>query len=164
MKNLVKLNAVLLFLIITFSTQSLSAEQILPIPRPDPDKETQIRVSSKKNIIPQKKPDLKKEKVETIENQEAVNADDIAEKNIVIYPEKKPILFVKKNEKIATKSSILSSKDFKIAKASFEAVKNNKWQTALKLSKKSNDKMVFKTVNWLYLIKRNNSATFFDYL
>ena len=62
------------------------------------------------------------------------------------------------------KSTILSSRDFKIAKASFEAVKKKKWQTAIKLSKKAKNKMVFKMVNWLYLIQPSNSATFYDYL
>jgi len=164
MKNLVKLNVVFLFLIITFSTQSIAAERILPIPRPAPDKETQIKVAEKKIITPQKKPELKKEKIETSENQVTTPTDNVTEQNLVIYPEKKPITVKKKIEKIAVKSSILSSKDFKIAKNSFKAIKKNKWQTALKLSKKSKNKMVFKTVNWLYLIKQNNAATFFDYL
>ena len=43
-------------------------------------------------------------------------------------------------------------------------LKKKKWKTAIKISKKAKDKMVFKTVYWLYLIKPTNSATFFDYL
>ena len=44
------------------------------------------------------------------------------------------------------------SYDFKIAKAAFEAVDKRKWQKAIKLSKKANDKSVFKLIFWLYLI------------
>ena len=40
-----------------------------------------------------------------------------------------------------TKSKILSKSDFKIAKAAFKAVDKKKWQTAIKLSKKSKDKI-----------------------
>ena len=47
MKNLVKLNVVLLFLTITFSTESIASEEILPVPRPEPDSETQTQVKIK---------------------------------------------------------------------------------------------------------------------
>ena len=72
-------------------------------------------------------------------------------KKIFIYPEKKPVIFQKKIDKAVAKSTILSRKDFNIAKASFEAIDKKKWQTAIKLSKKAKDKMVFKLVYWLYL-------------
>ena len=62
------------------------------------------------------------------------------------------------------KSVNIIKKDFKIAKAAFKAIDKKKWQTAIKLSKKAKDKMVFKLVNWLYLIKPNNTASFYDYL
>ena len=58
---------------------------------------------------------------------------------------------------------MLSKKDFQIAKASFEAIDNKKWQTALKLSKKAKDKTVHNLVNYLYLIRPSNSASFYDY-
>ena len=58
---------------------------------------------------------------------------------------------------------LLSKKDFKIAKATFKAVDKKKWQTAIKLSKKSKNKILFKLVNWLYLKETVNSATFYDY-
>ena len=58
----------------------------------------------------------------------------------------------------------MSKNDYKIAKAAFKAVDKKKWQTAIKISKNAKDKMVFKTVFWLYLIETNNAATFYDYL
>ena len=58
----------------------------------------------------------------------------------------------------------MTKNDFKTAKAAFKAVDKKKWQTAIKLSKKAKDKMVFKMVNWLYLIEPRNTASFYDYL
>ena len=58
----------------------------------------------------------------------------------------------------------MSKKDFKIAKDAFELINNKKWKSAIKLSKKAKDKMVFKLVFWLYLKEPINQATFYDYL
>ena len=161
MKNLVKFYVISLVFIITFSTKSIAADKILPLPKPTVDEKTKSVVAKKKNIYPEKKPTIKAKKIEEVENQQVIKT---AEKNDPIYPQKKPILVKKVIDKAAAKSSILSSSDFKIAKASFAAVKKKKWQTAIKLSKKAKNKMVFKMVNWLYLIQPSNSASFYDYL
>ena len=75
-----------------------------------------------------------------------------------------PLIFQKTIQKTVAKSTILSKKDFKIAKSAFEAIDKKKWQTAIKLSKKAKNKIVFKMVNWLYLIQPSNTASFYDYL
>ncbi len=164
MKNLIKLNIILLVSFIIFSSKSVAAERILPLPKPKVDQETKIKTAEKKHIYPKKKPTLKKEKIEITESKEVSKIDEEVKEEVFIYPEKKPIIFHKKTDKAAAKSAILSSSDFKIAKASFKAIKKKKWQTAIKLSKKAKNKMVFKMVNWLYLIQPGNSATFYDYL
>ena len=94
---------------------------------------------------------MRKEKVEVTESEEIDGKteeevfiypekkpliDDIVKKEIIIYPKKKPIIFQKKIDKTVTKSTILSRKDFSIAKAAFEAIDKKKWQTAINLSKK----------------------------
>ena len=84
--------------------------------------------------------------------------------DLFIYPEKKPAFVQKKIDKAVAKSIILSKKDFSIAKAALESVDKKKWQTAIKLSKKAKDKMVFKLVYWLYLKEPMNNASFYDYL
>ena len=76
----------------------------------------------------------------------------------------KPITVKLKKDKVVAKSSVLSKKDFKVAKDVFKAIDNKKWQTALKISKKSKDKSVYKLVNYLYLKKTSNAASFYDYL
>ena len=159
MKNLFKLNVFILIFSIFSVSPGFAADRILPVPKPSVDQETKTITSKKKEIYPQKKPREKSAEVTT-----ATETFAESEKIEIIYPLKKPIIFHKKIDKAVVKSTILSSADLKIAKSAFESVKKRKWQTALKISKKAKKKMVFKTVNWLYLIKTNNAATFYDYL
>lgn len=159
MNKRIKLSVIFLAIFITLSSQSLATDSILPLPKPSVDEETKIITAKKKEIYPQKKPIKKIEKIET-----STKILDETEEITIIYPQKKPILFQKKIDKAVVKSTILSSGDLKIAKAAFEAVKKKKWQAAIKRSKKAKNKMVFKMVNWFYLIQPSNSATFYDYL
>ena len=160
MKILVKLKVFLLAITIIFATESIAAETILPIPKPEVDKEIKIKTAKKKLIYPKEKP--KEKKVKTADTQE-IDQTTQDESEAFIYPAKKPIIVVKKVNKSVKKSSILSKKDFATAKAVFKAIDKNKWQTALKLSKKAKDKSLYKLVNYLYLKKSFNSASFYDY-
>ena len=160
MKILVKLKVFLLAITIIFATESIAAETILPIPKPEVDKEIKIKTAKKKLIYPKEKP--KEKKVKTADTQE-IDQTTQDESEAFIYPENKPIIVVKKVNKSVKKSSILSKKDFATAKAVFKAIDKNKWQTALKLSKKAKDKSLYKLVNYLYLKKSFNSASFYDY-
>ena len=54
MKNLIKLNIILLASFIIFSIKSAAAERILPIPKPTVDKETKSKVERKKYIMTRK--------------------------------------------------------------------------------------------------------------
>ena len=164
MKNLFKLKVIFLVFSIIFTSQTIAVERILPLPKPIPDKETKVKIDKKKEIYPEKKPALKKKKVQVAESKEIIEIDDETKDEISIYPVKKPLIFQKKIDKAIAKSKILSKKDFKIAKAAFEAVDKKKWQTAIKVSKNSTDKMVFKLVYWLYLKEPINQASFYDYL
>ena len=163
MKYLVKLKVILLVFFATFVSNALAADRILPLPRPVPDKEAVTITAKKKEIYPQKKP-IEKKEVESKEVAEEIS--EIQEETEVkefIYPEKKPVTVQKKVDKTVAKSSILSKKDFKIAKAVFDAIDKKKWQTALKLSKKSKDKLFKNLVTYLYLKKTPNAASFYDY-
>ena len=161
MKNLIKHNLILLAFII-FSSQSIAADRILPLPKPVVDQETKSITAKKKEIYPKKKPELKTIVAE--ETQDVTVAIQETKEEVFIYPEKKPLIFKKKVDKAVAKSTIFSKKDFKIAKATFKAIDKRKWKNAIKISKKAKDKMLFKLVYWLYLKKQNNSATFYDYL
>ena len=160
MKNLIKLNVIFLGFFIIFSSKSMTAEVILPLPKPTVDQETKITTAKKKEIYPKKKPATESKKTTT---KEITLVEDTKDK-VFIYPENKPLIYKKPIDKALAKSSILSKNDFKIAKATFKAIDQRKWQTAIKLSKKAKDKTLFKLVYWLYLKKTTNTASFYDYL
>ena len=164
MKNIIKINVIFLVISIIFSSHSIAGENILPLPKPSLDKGTKEIVAKKKLIYPKKKPEEKKEEtlIESTEKKEEI-LEDIKEE-VFIYPKKKPILVKKKIDKAVSKSQILSKKDFKIAKKAFEHIDKKKWQTALKISKKARDKSLYNLINYLYLIKPINAASFYDYV
>jgi len=162
MKNLIKLNVIFLVFFIIFSSESVAGDNILPKAKPDVDLETKNITAKKKIIYPQKKPEdnIKTQTEDT--KQELATIED--SNDVPIYPEKKPLVVKKTVDKAKTKSTIFSQKDFKIAKDTFKAIDKKKWDTAIKLSKKSKDKILFKLVQWLYLKESINSATFYDYM
>jgi len=163
MRNIIKHNAIFLVIFIVFSYHSSLADTILPLPKPSVDQEIKKTVAQKKNIYPRKKPDEVTKKIEVDEPDSVIEAISETKEDVVIYPKKKPIIVQKKVDKAVAKSTILSKKDFKIAKAVFEAIDKKKWQTAIKLSKKARDKNLYDLVNYLYLIKPTNAASFYDY-
>ena len=132
MNKRIKLSVIFLAIFITLSSQSLAADRILPLPKPSVDEEAKIITAKKKEIYPQKKPIKKIEKIET-----STKTLDGTEEITIIYPQKKPILFQKKIDKAVAKSTILSSRDLKIAKAAFKAVKKKKMANCYKTFKKS---------------------------
>ena len=160
MKNLVKVKVILLAFTAILATQAIADDSILPLPRPGVDEETKAKTAKKKEIYPQKKPENKKKKTEVATEQEVVEK---VNDDALIFPKKKPIIVKKKIDKVVTKSSILSKNDFNIAKSAFAAIDKKKWQTALKISKKTRDKELYNLINYLYLIKSSNVASFYDY-
>ena len=56
MKNLLKLKVIFLIFTIIFTSQSIAADQILPLSKPKPDEETKIKTAQKKHIYPEKRP------------------------------------------------------------------------------------------------------------
>ncbi len=163
MKILVKLKVIFLVFFIAFISQSIADERILPVAKPGVDQDALKLTKKKKAIYPQKRPEANKEVSKIEETTEST--EEIVEtiEEVFIYPEKKPIIVQKKIDKAVTKSTILSKKDFKIAKLAFDAIGKDKWQTAIKLSMKTRDKTLYNLINYLYLKKTINSATFYDY-
>ena len=161
MRNLVKLKVLLLVFLIFFTSLSIGAEPILPKPKPSVDNEIKIKTAKKKGILPQIKPGYIKKETKVIDT--TIEVSEEIKEEIYIYPEKKPLVFKKKVDKALAKSNVLSKRDFKIAKKAFEAIDNKKWKTALKISKKARDKRLYDLINYLYLIKPINGASFYDY-
>ena len=96
MRNQGKLKVIFLIFTIIFTLEVAVADQILPEAKPTPDQETKIKTAQKKNIYPEKKPTLRKEKVEVTESKEI---DTQTQEEVFIYPEKKPTIFQKKIDK-----------------------------------------------------------------
>ena len=164
MENFVKVNLVILILSIFFMSNLYAADNILPQPKPKVDQETKIKIAKKKEIYPKKKPG---KKIDTIEAEKIGEKIEIKKEEVdvvAIYPQRKPVIFKKIVNKALKKSTILSKKDFDLAKSAFEAIKKNKWEAAIKISKKSRDKTLYKLVNYLYLKKTTNGASFYDYM
>ena len=163
MKILNKRKVIFFSIFMLFCTQLIAADLILPLPRPAVDKELEKITSLKKNIYPQKKPTLNEKITHNESNQETEQIDSQDKIQLFIYPKKKPIIVKKEKDKALVKSKILSQRDYQIAKSIFEFIDKKKWQTALKLSKKSRDQTLYELVNYLYLKQSNNAASFYDY-
>jgi len=165
MKIFIKISVIFLTIFTIFSSSSSAADRILPIPKPTVEEEVKKITAKKKEIYPKKKPITQKEEKEIEQAQEGVVPIDEEKEESFIYPKKKPVIvqIQKKVDKPIHKSEILSKRDFKIAIAAFESIEKRKWKTALKLSKKVRDKTLYKLVNYLYLIKTSNAASFNDY-
>ena len=152
---------------------------ILPVKKPQIKKKFTI---TKKNILPKSKPKnktivkkVKKEKSKTsalipkekpIQKKEVVSSNLIKEKveSSFVFPERKPVTYKKTTSKEAPESVVLSKKDYKYAKEIFLNIKEKKWTTAFRLSKKVKDKDFRNLVWWIYLKEKNNKATFTDYI
>ena len=118
---------------------------------------------SKKNIIlPKNKPSEKKplsniefDKKEFFKVKKKEDEKEL--KNVVktdiafLLPEKKPITYQRKTQKIAEKSKVLSQRDYLIAKEVFNLINQKKWKAALKTSKRVKDKEFKKLVQWMHL-------------
>ena len=166
MKNFIKYIGIFLSVLMFFSTNLMAAEQILPLPKPSVDENIKKEVAKKKIIYPQRKPVAKKIEDQKDEKEKNDLVEEIENKQteeVTIYPKKKPLVFKKEVIRKVTKSSVLSKKDFDVAKLTFEAIDQKKWQTAIKISKKSRDKTLFNLVNYLYLKQPINGASFYDY-
>ncbi len=162
MNNLNSHKVIFLAIFMFISTTSLAADRIMPMPKPIVDKETKKITAEKKLIYPQKKPKGKIALDEKIKKSQEIT--QTVEEKVFIYPQKKPIIVKKTVDKSANKSAFLSKRDFETAKSIFKAIDKKKWQTALKLSQKSRNRLLDSMVNYLYLIRPSNGASFFDYL
>ena len=161
MKKLTKIKLIFLTILTIFCTQSIAADRIIPIPKPSMDLETKKKISKNIEIYPQKKPLIRQ--AETESTKQVLETSELQNVNISIYPKKKPTLVKKvENQKIEA-SEILSKKDFRIAISAFEYISKNKWQTAIKVSKKARDKSLYRLVSYLHLKRPSNTASFYDY-
>jgi len=164
-------------LLITVKKEKLST--ILPAEKPQIKKKFSV---TKKNILPKNKPKNKtivkkseKEKNKTLSlapKEKPVQKKELASLNLVeektessfVFPEKKPIAYKKTVTKQAPESIVLSKKDYGYAKEVFLNIKEKKWATVFKLTKKIKDRDFRNLIWWIYLKEKSNKATFTDYI
>ena len=147
-------------------------DSILPQNKPHYIKNKKLK---KNTILPKNKPISNKTNKIVIKKKIEPSDQSLAEKkpenklNKVIQeplllPEKKPVTYKKVAEKEADKSEILSRRDYAIAKEVFSLIRQKKWKSALKSSKRVKDKEFRNLVTWIHLKEKRNSASFNDYV
>jgi len=147
-------------------------DSILPQNKPHYIKNKKLK---KNTILPKNKPLSNKTNKIVIKKKIEPSDQSLAEKkpenklNKVIQeplllPEKKPVTYKKVAEKEANKSEILSKRDYAIAKEVFSLIRQKKWKSALKSSKRVKDKEFRNLVTWIHLKEKRNSASFNDYV
>ena len=142
----------------------------MPKDKPSVFKKIEKPRATNKDLLPQSKPIIK---TETIEKKEEVKKkikvkeeEKIVKKvekkinvGAFVLPQKKPKTIRKKTASVK-KSKFLSQKDFERAKIAFSQIKSGKVITGYKTSEKIKDKDFKLFVQWLYLMKSSNNATF----
>ncbi len=172
-----KLISLALLLLFLATSHSYSENQFLfPKKKPSVFKKIEINVSSKKlNDLPQKKPDIiaknkkkieiKKDEIKIKEKKDIIlkkKSDSDKTNYTFLIPQKKPITY-KIQSKTVEKSAILNSKDFERAKETIKFVKERKWNSALKSSRKVKNSEFRSLITWMHLKTTRNSATFNEY-
>ncbi len=166
----------ILLLLINANHIGLANEKFtLPKDKPSVFKKIEKNKTNVKNPIPQSKPLIKTvDKSKTQEKkieEKKIEEKKIEEKKIVkkelktqgfILPQKKPKT-IRKVTTSVKKSKFLSQKDFDRAKIAFSQIKSGKMITGYKTSEKIKDKDFKLFVQWLYLMKSSNNATFSTY-
>ena len=160
-----------------FSNKKIST--ILPLKKPVYKKKV---FNIKKNILPKNKPISKKEvkikfnnksknidalpKEKPIEKKEVITKDLYENKvdRAFLLPKHKPITYKNTASKQALESKILSKKDYKYAQEVFLKIKEKKWTSVFRTTKKIKDPDFKNLVWWIYLKEKSNKATFSDYI
>ena len=131
----------------------------------DPEQPKELSQSEKEQKFqagggPEK--EYENEKAEKKDEKQIIKAEKELKTLSFILPQKKP----KTIRKITTsvkKSKFLSQKDFERAKIAFNQIKSGKMITGYKTSEKLKDEDLKLFVQWLYLMKSSNNATFSTY-
>ena len=61
------------------------------------------------------------------------------------------------------KSKYYSKKDFALAKKALSEMKQAKWTSALKTSKRARDKSIYNFIQWRHLLTKGNKASYYEY-
>ncbi len=141
----------------------LSSEEIIPLKKPiqtKAEKDQKLLIDVMK---PLPKP-IPKKIVEENKNEPKEEIKLKSKKNFdIILPKKKPLIAGTKKTDTAKKSKYYNKKDFGIAKKAISEMKQAKWTSALKTSKRAKDKSIYNFIQWRHLLTKGNKASYYDY-
>jgi len=152
----------LIFFLVTvylLSSIEIILAQIIPPKKPLQSTE----VTQKKLLIDTLKPLPKPKLIEKIKTDEKKVIVKKKKDFGILLPKKKPLITkTKKKEKIKI-SKHYSKKDFALARKAISELKQAKWSSALKTSKKAKDKSIYNFIQWRHLLTKGNKASYYDY-
>ncbi len=152
----------LIFFLVTvylLSSIEIVLAQIIPPKKPLQSTE----VTQKKLLIDTLKPLPKPKLIEKIKTDEKKVIVKKKKDFGILLPKKKPLITkTKKKEKIKI-SKHYSKKDFALARKAISELKQAKWSSALKTSKKAKDKSIYNFIQWRHLLTKGNKASYYDY-
>ncbi len=150
-----------LFTIFNHSFETFA--EIIPLKKPIQS----IKEKEQKLLIDVLKPLQKPLTKKVIKNEKKQpNYKKVTKKNSnigIILPKKKPLIAGAKKKDPVKKSKYYSKKDFALAKKALSEMKQAKWTSALKTSKKARDKSIYNFVQWRHLLTKGNKASYYEY-
>ncbi len=150
-------------LIVIFSQSVQTFAEIIPLKKP-----VQSKTEKEKKLLvdvlkPLQKPSTKK----FIKNeQKQADYKKVTKKKVnigIILPKKKPLIAGVKKDDPVKKSKYYSKKDFALAKKALSEMKQAKWTSALKTSKRARDKSIYNFIQWRHLLTKGNRASYYEY-
>ena len=150
-------------LIVILNQSAQTFAEIIPIKKPVQS----IKEKEKKLLVDVLRPLQKPSTKEVIKKeQKQPDSKKITRKknNVgIILPKKKPLIAGVKKEDPVKKSKYYSKKDFALAKKALNEMKQAKWTSALKTSKRARDKSIYNFIQWRHLLTKGNKASYYEY-
>ncbi len=150
-------------LIVIFNKSVQTFAEIIPLKKP-----IQSIKEKKKKLLtdvlkPLQKPSTKK--VIKIQQKQPDYEKIVKKKSNIglILPKRKPLIAGVKKDDPVKKSKYYSKKDFALAKKALSEMKQAKWTSALKTSKRAKDKSIYNFIQWRHLLTKGNKASYYEY-
>ena len=141
---------------------NLASADIIPLKKPLQTKKEEQKKLLSDTLVPVPKP-IKETKTKVTSEIEEKQKEKFTG---LILPKKKPLIVgtESKDTQNIKISKYYNKKDFNLAKKAISEMKNNRWSSALDLSKKAKDKSIYNFIQWRHLLTKGNKASFYDYM
>ena len=141
---------------------NLASADIIPLKKPLQTKKEEQKKLLSDTLVPVPKP-IKETTTKVTSEIEEKQKEKFTG---LILPKKKPLIVgtESKDTQNIKISKYYNKKDFNLAKKAISEMKNNRWSSALNLSKKAKDKSIYNFIQWRHLLTKGNKASFYDYM